>query len=114
MPPIHWDTIITGLVSAGILWAVRQTSKAVTNYQTESKAWRTGMSGKMDALTDATQTTMRATLIHYYDKYSERGWLTSEEHAAWHDMHEKYSALNANGLIDSYAERINELPHRNI
>lgn len=69
---------------------------------------------KVDTLTEAQQTTMRATLIHNAEKYFERGWLTPEEQNSWCDMHDKYSALGANGLIQSYRQKIDALPHRQI
>lgn len=111
---IHWDTIITGLVSAGILWAVRTMSKGLRAYSTESKQWRTDMDEKVDAIRDATQTTMRTSLLHYIEKYQTRGWLTPEERASLYDMHEKYTALEANGYIDAYMRRIAALPDREI
>jgi len=69
---------------------------------------------KLDALTDATQTTMRTSLLHYIEKYLTRGWLTPEERSSLNDMHSKYAALNANGFIDGYMRRIDELPDREI
>lgn len=84
-------------------------------------AWRKDMvklmdsqDGKLDNLTDATQTTMRTTLLHYIEKYLTRGWLTTEERSSLNDMHEKYAALNANGFIDGYMRRIESLPDREI
>lgn len=69
---------------------------------------------KLDAITNATQTTMRTTLLHYIEKYLERGWMTPEERAAIADMHQKYAALNANGLIDGYMARVMDLPDKEI
>lgn len=69
---------------------------------------------KLDALTDATQTTMRTSLLHYIEKYLTRGWITPEERASLIDMHNKYAALNANGFIDGYMNRIAKLPDREI
>ena len=63
-------------------------------------------------LTAGVQSTMRTDLIHLYEKYTTRGWITPEELSAWHDMHEKYSKLDANGLIDSYGARLDALPVR--
>lgn len=73
-----------------------------------------GLSTKVDVLTDAQQVTMRATLIHNAEKYLERGWITPEERAAWYDMHDKYSSLGANGLIDTYRQKLNGLPDKEI
>ena len=66
----------------------------------------------MDTLMDATQTTMRTELVHLYEKYTTRGWLTPEERAAWYDMHDKYSAMGFNGFIDSYRAKLDALPDR--
>lgn len=43
MPPVHWDTVVTGLISAAILWGVRATAKALRDYQTSSHTWRERM-----------------------------------------------------------------------
>ena len=61
---------------------------------------------------DAQQSTMRQSLIHSYEKYVTRGWLTTEELSAWLDMHDKYSAMGFNGLIDTYREHIVQLEIR--
>lgn len=103
-------TVVTGIVG----WLVKTLLDDLREYVHESKVWRTGMDSKVDAINDATQATMRTNLCHLYEKYMTRGWLTSEEHKAWHDMHEKYSALGENSLIDSYAAHIDQLPHREI
>jgi len=114
MMPIHWDTIITGLISAAILWGVRTLTKALKDYSTSSHAWRERMEGKLDTMMGATQTTMRATLIHNYEKYADRGWLTPEERASWCDMHDKYSAMGFNGLIDTYRHKLDKLDDKEI
>lgn len=73
-----------------------------------------GISGKLDALGEATQATMRATLVHEYERYATRGWLTPEERASWCDMYEKYEELGANGYIRSYRSNLDDLPDRPI
>lgn len=103
-------TIVTGIVG----WLVKTLLDAMRGYVSESREWRTKISDDVKSIKDATQTNMRTNLCHLYEKYMTRGWLTSEEHSAWHDMHAKYSALGANSLIDSYAVRIDQLPHHEI
>lgn len=95
--------------------------KHVAEDRVDWYSWRTKIierldeqDAKLDTLTDGVQTTMRTDLIHLYEKFTTRGWITPEERAAWHDMHAKYSALNANGLIDSYSAKLDELPDREI
>lgn len=100
----------------------RDEAKAETEAERRERAeWRAkvdqrmnDLDGKLDTLNDATQTNMRTTLIHYCEKYLERGWVTPEERASIWDMHKKYSALNANGFIDSYISRVMELPDKEI
>jgi len=108
------EMLINTALTAAIGWLVKVMLDQLKAYRAESKAWRGELDEKMDALTDATQTTMRVNLIHLYEKYVTRGWITPEERAAWHDQHEKYSALNANGLIDSYNAKLDALPDREI
>lgn len=103
-------TIVTGIVG----WLVKTLLDDLREYVHESREWRSKMSKDVKTIKDATQTNMRTNLCHLYEKYMTRGWLTSEEHKAWHDMHEKYSALGENSLIDSYAAHIDQLPHREI
>jgi len=95
--------------------------KSVAQDRTDWYSWRSevielmdSQDGKLDNLTNATQTTMRTTLLHYIEKYLTRGWLTTEERSSLNDMHEKYAALNANGLIDGYMRRIESLPDKEI
>ena len=95
--------------------------KAVAQDRVDWYAWRAEIverldeqDAKLDALTDATQTTMRTSLLHYIEKYLTRGWITPEERSSLTDMHNKYAALNANGFIDGYMSRIAKLPDREI
>lgn len=103
-------TCITGVVG----WLVKTVLDQLKDYRAESKEWRQGLGSKVDAISDATQTTMRTALLHYAEKYLTRGWLTPEERASIYDMHQKYSALHANGYIDSYMARVMELPDKDI
>lgn len=111
------STSITGAVG----WIVKTLLDSFKSYMADSAQWRTRMDEKMDshavdmaAIKDATQTTMRTSLLHYAEKYLSRGWVTPEERASIYDMHQKYSALNANGYIDGYIERVMALPDREI
>ena len=103
-------TIVTGVVG----WLVKALLDTMRGYISDSQAWRSKMDGKVDTIMGATQTTMRATLIHNYEKYAERGWLTPEERASWCDMHDKYSAMGFNGLIDTYRRKLDELDDKEI
>ena len=110
-------TAITTIV--GIL--VKGLFDLLKGYISDSVTWRGKIDQKLDAqsermntLMDATQTTMRAQLIHNAEKYFERNWITPEERASWCDMHERYSALGANGLIETYRHKIDALPDRDI
>lgn len=103
-------TIVTGIVG----WLVKTLLDMLRGYIESSHQWRSKTDEKLDTIMGATQTTMRATLIHNYEKYQERGWLTPEERASWCDMHDKYAAMGFNGLIDTYRAKLDNLQDREI
>lgn len=105
---------ITTTVTGAVGYLVKLLLDMLRGYIESSQQWRAKMDGKVDTIMGATQTTMRATLIHNYEKYQERGWLTPEERASWCDMHDKYSSMGFNGLIDTYRRKLDELPDREI
>lgn len=125
-PVITWaapiaSTIIITWLTAVINRRMDESKKDAEKEASERRAWRASVDerisevdAKIDVLTDATQTTMRTTLLHYCEKYLTRGWVTPEERASLFDMHEKYSRLNANGYIDGYMQRVDKLPDREI
>ena len=98
----------------------RDAARAETEAKRKAEAeWRKRMEESITDLKkevtkskDAQQSTMRQSLIHSYEKYVTRGWLTTEELSAWLDMHDKYSAMGFNGLIDTYREHIVQLEIR--
>ena len=74
-----------------------------------------GLTSRVDNLQDAQSSTMRTQLIHYAEKYFERGWFTPEEHESWHDMHERYSKIvGKNGFVDSYKRKLDLLPEKEL
>ncbi len=100
------QTILTGMIG----WAVKTVLDQLKTYREESKEWRSDMDDKIDNINNATQATMRTTILHYCEKYITRGWVTSEELASLLDMHEKYTALNDhNGFINGYVDRVEKL-----
>lgn len=106
-----FQTILTGAVG----WAVKLVLDSLKVYRDESKKWRKNMDDKMDGITNATQATMRTTILHYCDKYITRGWVTSEELSSLLDMHAKYKIIKPdNGFIDAYVQRVNQLEIREI
>lgn len=112
MPQI--ELVITTVITGVFGWLVKALLDRLKEYTADSHKWRTDLDRKIDAIGGAMQTTMRATLIHNFEKYAERGWLTPEERASWCDMHDKYSAMGYNGLIDSYRRKLDNLPDREI
>ena len=82
---------------------------------TEIREGFKGLSTRVDNLQDAQSSTMRTQLIHYAEKYLERGWFTPEEHESWHDMHKRYSKIvGENGFIDSYKRKLDALPEKEL
>ena len=105
------QTILTGIIG----WAVKTILDQLKSYGEESKKWRSNIDDKIDNINNATQATMRTTILHYCEKYITRGWVTSEELSSLLDMHEKYTALNDhNGFINGYVDRVNKLETREL
>lgn len=106
-----FQTILTGVVG----WLVKLVLDTLKNYSDESKAWRKGLDKKMDGIQNATQATMRTTILHYCEKYITRGWVTSEELDSLLDMHAKYTVIKPNnGFINGYVERVRNLEIKEI
>lgn len=108
------DLIIPTAITGAVGLVVKALFDMLKSYVEESKAWRKDLDRRFDTLMGATQTTMRATLIHNAEKYFDRGWITPEERASWCDMHDRYSALGANGLIETYRHKLDKLHDRQI
>lgn len=82
---------------------------------TEIREGFKGLSKRVDNLQGAQSSTMRTQLIHYAEKYLERGWFTPEEHESWHAMWEQYcSIVDKNGFIDSYKRKLDALPEKEL
>ncbi len=108
---VIFQTVLTGMVG----WLTKLVLDMLKSYSDESKAWRKAMDDKVDGIGDATQATMRTTILHYCEKYITRGWITSEELSSLLDMHKKYTVINPkNGFIDAYVERVKQLEIREI
>lgn len=114
MPTVPLSVIITTALTTLTSLLVAALYRRLVAYITSSGEWRSKTDRKLDSLSGAMQTTMRATLIHNYEKYADRGWLTPEERASWYDMHDKYSGMGFNGLIDTYRHKLDQLPDREI
>ena len=106
-----FQTIITGVVG----WLVKMVLDSLKQYKDESAEWRNSLDTKIDGISDATQATMRTTILHYCEKYLTREWITSEELSSLLDMHSKYIVIAPNnGFINAYIERVKQLPVKEI
>lgn len=131
---VHWDTIITGLISAAILWGVRTMTKVIKNYGAESRAWRSGitnrlndMEGKLDELEKKQNRSIsqqavqiRSDIVHKCHRYlDDLGRASSEEKETLNDAYEKYCEFcedldMENDFIDLLVQRVMELPEREV
>ena len=106
------DLVLTTAITTLTGMLVTALYRKLSAYIDHSGEWRKTTDSKLDKVGDALQTTMRTELVHLYEKYHTRGWITPEERAAWYDMHDKYSSMGYNGLIDTYRTKLGELPDR--
>lgn len=114
MPAVPPEVVMQIVLTAVVGAIVTRVAARLESWRSETRGWRESLDRRLDLINEATQATMRADLIHLAEKYITRGWLTSEEYNAWLDMHAKYAALGANGLIDSYHKRLDALDMREI
>lgn len=57
-----------------------------------------------------TRCLLRQQIIDYYDKYTERGFITSHGYENLKDMTEAYEDLGGNGTVHKMAEELKKLP----
>lgn len=112
MPPVHWDTIVTGLISAAILAGVRAMTKALRDYQGESKAWRKELTKQVGVINASLVCVMRGDLIHKAHRYvDDKGYASIEEKESWHEEWTQYQSIcPKNGFIDTLAAQVMALP----
>lgn len=113
--------IVTTMATGFAGWLVKALTGRLDAYMEKSEKWREGVDSALqqlqrdsEATKEASQVNMRQNLLHYAEKYITRGWLTPEERAAIYEMHQKYTALDANGYIDGYMARVMALPDREV
>ena len=113
--------VVTTMATGFAGWLVKALTGRLDAYMEKSEKWREGVDSALaelqrdsKATKEASQVNMRQNLLHYAEKYITRGWLTPEERAAIYEMHQKYTALDANGYIDGYMTRVMALPDREV
>lgn len=107
---IQWATVVTSLTIAALTWLAGMVGRWAKEGVERDKR----LDAKLDALTRATQVNMRQSLIHTFEKYWQRQWVTPEERAAWVDTYEAYHCLGANGLIESYRKKLDDIEDKEI
>lgn len=118
---IQWTTIITTLTGSLMLWLIKRVVSWVKEGAERDKRLderldklEERIDEKLDKMARATQVDMRQNLVDAFGRYFARGWVTPEERATWCDAYEAYHGLGANGLIESYRHRLDQLPDREI
>lgn len=105
--------IITGVVSltvailAFILQSVIRENRELRKNQEEAKCQ------KQQALENGVVCLLRAKLMEYHSKYTERQSVTSHGLQLWLQMYNAYKDLGGNGMVEHMREEIEELHIRN-
>lgn len=114
----HRDTFIlvwaVVLIASGLVYVAIYVHRRSEIHDKELFERMDRQDESIEKLICAQQQSMRTSLIHYAEKYIERGWITSEELRAWSDMYGTYDRLGLNGYMHSYMERIDALPLKSI
>lgn len=114
----HRDTFIlvwaVVLIASGLVYVAIYVHRRSEIHDKELFERMDRQDESIEKLICAQQQSMRTSLIHYAEKYIERGWITSEELRAWSDMYGTYDRLGLNGYMHSYMERVDALPLKSI
>lgn len=127
MPPIHWDTIITGLASAALFWGIRRLTTILKSYIDRSTAWREKTDARLENLEGKVETTisgqctqLRSDIIHKSHRYlDDLGKASIEEKEAYYAEYEEYQRLCdenniVNHFVDTLVQRVMALPEREV
>ena len=125
MPPVHWDTIVTGLISAALFWGIHRLTALLKGYIDHSTEWRRKTDKRLDAIEEKQNRSIaqqavdiRSDIIHKCHRYlDDLGKAGIEEKEALHDEHEQYAKFCEdlgmdNNFIDDLVQRVMDLPER--
>lgn len=97
----NWIKAIFGLISAGMLAALRQLFTRVKSQKARTDAIQHGM-----------QALLRNEIIKSYHKYMDKGWIPIYALENVNAMYREYHALGGNGTITQLAEELQDLPKK--
>jgi hypothetical protein len=66
-----------------------------------------------DANSKGTMLLLRVQLIEYHDKYTAKGFISSNAYANFCEMYDAYHSLGGNGMVTKMKEEIEELHLKN-
>ena len=99
-------TIATSIVSAMLVFILQSVIRENTRLKREKEA---NERAEADALKEGVLCLLRAKMIEYHTKYTNKGCISSHAYSNWCLMYKAYKALGGNGMIEHMNEEIEEL-----
>lgn len=103
---VYLLTILTSVASAMLVFILQSVIRENRKLKQEQEAQHTK---RETALENGVLCLLRAEMIEYHAKYTERKNITSHGLQNWLQMYKAYKALGGNGMIDHMKEEIEEL-----
>ena len=103
---IYLLTILTSVASAMLVFVLQSVIKENRKLKHEQEARH---EQRETALENGVLCLLRAEMIEYHSKYTERGTITTHGIQNWLQMYKAYKALGGNGMIDHMKEEIEAL-----
>lgn len=103
---VYLLTILTSVASAMLVFILQSVIRENRKLKQEQEEQH---SKREKALENGVLCLLRAEMIEYHTKYTERKTITSHGLQNWLQMYKAYKALGGNGMIDHMKEEIEDL-----
>lgn len=87
------------ICAAGLTYIVKSIKRQRDTQEAVNTALKLGM-----------QAVLRDRLLSTYKEYVKAGYIEYDDRLNWDNLYENYHVLGANGIMDSYRERLMALP----
>lgn len=107
MIDVDWPSLVAGgVVTVAAALVLRRISAKLDEAE-QAQAQSESMTAAMSA---CVQAMARMQLVDQHDRYIAQGWMPDTARLTVHALHEGYSGMGANGVIDGYMAELRALP----
>ena len=107
MIDVDWTSLVAGgVVTVAAALVLRRISEKLDEAEQASKE----SADKTVAVCVCVQAMARMQLVEQHDRYIAQGWMPDTARLTVHALHEGYSGMGANGVVDGYMAELRALP----